>query len=179
MDEHLVMHARGGWLRYLLVALEAALWIISIVAIFAGNQLRAWLAAGGVALVVRSLRLRNANRQSRATWQAVHAALLDELQLLAHSEPLSIRPDRLDDLADQLAGVVVDRFEVSWRDEPSMQPDQPIRQAVHAGLLTELRFRVGAEPLTIEPDWLTEYAASLADVTVGGFEVTPRVSGRS
>lgn len=51
-------------------------------------------------------------KQGKATWSAVHAVLLDQLRFRANSQPLTVQPDQLDDLADQLADVVVGRFEI-------------------------------------------------------------------
>jgi hypothetical protein len=56
VDDHMVASTRSSWLWYLSAALEAVLWIVSIISIFAGDHLSALLGAGGLAIVVRSLR---------------------------------------------------------------------------------------------------------------------------
>ena len=53
--------------------------------------------------------------QQKTIWEAVHAALLEELEFRAGGKVLCIEPNRLADIADNLADVVVGKFEVTPR----------------------------------------------------------------
>jgi hypothetical protein len=112
--------------------------------------------------------------QDEAVRQAVRTWLLDELQFRVGAQPLTIEPDRLSDLADNLADVTVGRFEVNPPSGPPVKQGQLVWVKVHAVMLGELESRANSRPLTIEPDRLDDFAAQLADVVVGRFEVTPR-----
>lgn len=116
-------------------------------------------------------------------WQAVHAALLDEIEFRVGPEALTIEPDELGDYTDHLADAIVGRFEVLPPSKSPVNQDRAIWQSVHTALLDELASRAESapltiearsEPLTIEASRIGELVDRLTGVIIGRFELVPR-----
>jgi hypothetical protein len=112
--------------------------------------------------------------QDQMVRTAVRARLFDELRFRSCARPMTIDLDRLSDLADNLADVVVGNFAINPPNGESVEQGQETWLVVHTAILGELESRANSGPLTIEPDQLNDWADHLADVILGRFKVSPR-----